>query len=79
MTGQDIKVSDCCNAEIEWAGNYGDYFAKCSKCKSGIWPYGVKWHFQYIPSDYEKSLEDRIARLEKIIKTFGGKHHSTAS
>lgn len=42
-------------------------FEVCGACGKGSWPHGVAYEHQYIPTDYEKSLEDRIVALENQI------------
>ena len=64
--GYSLKYSKCCDAKVETGGNYGDYFNQCSSCKKDLDRYN-KVYYKYFPSDYEKDLENRIERLEKII------------
>ena len=63
--GWTEKVSECCKARLEHHGGVFDGFYKCSECGRGSWPHGVAEDYVYHPSDYEKTLEARIAELEK--------------
>lgn len=67
--GRNVKKSDCCNAHLNTEGSViHGYYDRCSICGKGSWPHGVDFHWEYIPSDYEKHLTDRIELLEQIIK-----------
>lgn len=65
--GRYVKQSRCCKAPLQTVGTYGDFYDVCSECGGGPWPRGVSYDHVYIPSDYEKALEARVAALEETV------------
>ena len=67
--GRNEEVSACCSARLESKGDICNGFWKtCSECGKGRWPHGVRTKWVYRPSDYEKTLEARIAELERRLE-----------
>ena len=64
--GWNEEVTDCCSAPFVWAGN-NRAFKRCPNCGGGDIFWEVSTHFVYHPSDYEKSLEERIEILERKV------------
>ena len=70
--GWNEEVTDCCNVSFEWSAGTNNLYKKCPKCGDGTYFFPADTHFAHHPSDYEKSLEDRIAALElKFLQTHG--------
>jgi len=59
------KITACCEVLPECMGGPGQYWYRCPKCGAGSFFRDVDTKNRYWPDEYEKTLEDRIAKLEQ--------------
>lgn len=59
------KVTVCCEVFPEAMGGPGQYWYCCPKCGAGSFYRDVDTKNKYWPNEYEQSIENRIAELER--------------